>query len=160
MNTAVLLRIKGRSSISTKDERLSCIINIDSTENTEFLEHPSLVQALKGLIRFQTVVLRLVPAYMRCQLPQQTTLLSHRLTKNVDHLSKLDKRLSPELGPSKAKYGGRDYWFLIYHPRSHIQGLRPPEFDVQELANSPAMVSPPRNKWDRDGSLEGWLGRG
>lgn len=118
-------------------ERNLCIISFDRGEETDFLRLPAFMHALKGLIGFKTVVIRLSPAYKGWLKPDHSLKWARHMRKwDVANLTILHAHLRPKLGPSKA-FRRKDFCCLIYHPHSHLTGSQPPDYDVENLAEPP-----------------------
>ena len=129
----------------TKIERTSCIINFHRTEHTSFILLDRFVKALKELKGFKTVVIKLLPPYQdwweeeAFDSAAYPEMMARLYTWDIGNLMLLDKDLKDHLGPSTSEYMRYDFWCLIYHPRAHHTGSRPPLFNVDDLADPPEL---------------------
>jgi len=125
-----------------KDERTSCVLSFVSSEDAGFLLSSSILQAFKSLTGFKTVALRLTPPYMGWDppsfVPSPRYALWARESRKRDStfFDWLNDYIKPDLGPGKTFHGRGDFFCLVFHPRAHLTGSNPPEFNVDDLVNS------------------------
>ncbi|KAL6719697.1 hypothetical protein ACLMJK_001618 [Lecanora helva] len=137
-------------------ERTSCVINFHRGESTAFLLVESLERSLKTLIGFKTVVIRVALPYegwwqeemfhisnLLSPLRTPRQLFELNCIDDITNLDRLDHKMQAHFGPSIKEYEREKFFCLIYHPRAHLTGTHPPNFDVDELEENPGRSDSP-----------------